>query len=458
MTQHYTLSQLCASIGRMIQTHYNGNYRIVAETLDVHHNKSAGHYYMELVEKDKSSDNIVARMRAMIWKMDVERIVRRFEKVTAQSFTTGLEVLVSVNLRYHPAYGLSLSIVDIEPEYTLGDIARKRNELIEQLKKEGIYGKNKNIPLRRPTKVIAVISSPTAAGWGDFSDQLASNRAGYPFHCVLFPAAMQGERTERSLLEALDKVKHSSIPFDAVVIIRGGGASADLRYFDSYPLAKAVALFPLPVFTGIGHQRDESLLDHVAAFPLKTPTAVAEFLLDLRREELLLLDQYTHTLSDTLREIFFRSHQRLQQLALRIPTAVHSSLQKEKELVRGIEHCIIRYSKETLSAEKVRCSTKIATLRTSLAHFTPQQKQLLEHLIENISRLLRQQLSHHHDSITQKEKLIQALSPQRTLERGFSIVKKANKAVLSSAQLSDNEPIEIIFSDGKVQAIISQKK
>lgn len=237
---------------------------------------AAGHCYIELVQRDEASDETVAKARGTVWSRIYSLLRPYFLEQTGQPFAAGLKVLLQVTVSFHELYGYSLDVCDIEPSYTIGDIARRRQLIIKRLTDEGVIGLNKELDLPMLPQRIAVISSATAAGYGDFCDQLLGNRYGFVFYPHLFPAPMQGSAAEQGIIEALNSIASNIDLWDAVVIIRGGGATSDLGCFDTYDLANNCAQFPLPIITGIGHLRDESLLDIVAHTSAKTPTAAAE--------------------------------------------------------------------------------------------------------------------------------------------------------------------------------------
>lgn len=237
---------------------------------------AAGHCYIELVQRDEASDETVAKARGTVWSRIYSLLRPYFLEQTGQPFAAGLKVLLQVTVSFHELYGYSLDVCDIEPSYTIGDIARRRQLIIKRLTDEGVIGLNKELDLPLLPQRIAVISSATAAGYGDFCDQLLGNRYGFVFYPHLFPAPMQGSAAEQGIIEALNSIASNIDLWDAVVIIRGGGATSDLGCFDTYDLANNCAQFPLPIITGIGHLRDESLLDIVAHTSAKTPTAAAE--------------------------------------------------------------------------------------------------------------------------------------------------------------------------------------
>ena len=251
-------------------------YWITGELSEVRET-SAGHCYIELLQRDETTDEIVAKARGTVWARIYSLLRPYFLEQTGQAFAAGLKVLLQVTVTFHELYGYSLDVCDIEPAYTIGDIARQRQQIIKRLTDEGVIGLNKELELPTLPQRIAVISSATAAGYGDFCDQLLNNRYGFVFYPRLFPAPMQGNTAEQGIIAALDDIAAEIDNWDAVVIIRGGGATSDLGCFDSYDLANNCAQFPLPIITGIGHLRDESVLDIVAHTSAKTPTAVADF-------------------------------------------------------------------------------------------------------------------------------------------------------------------------------------
>jgi exodeoxyribonuclease VII large subunit len=275
-----SLSQLNSLISEEIKQAFPDTYWLLAETSDVRYNRN-GHCYLEFIEKEESSGNIIAKARAYIWSNTFHLLKPYFEEKTGQSFVSGIKVLVKVSVDFHPLYGYGLSVCDIDPAYTLGDIQRKRKEILQQLKEDGILTLNQELEMPLVPQRIAVITSSTAAGWEDFLDHLLNNKYGFVFYPHLFPAIMQGDQTESSIIAALEKIYFHREQLDAVVIIRGGGASSDLLAFDSYLLASHCAQFPLPVITGIGHERDNTVLDFISYYRAKTPTAAADYLVSL---------------------------------------------------------------------------------------------------------------------------------------------------------------------------------
>lgn len=273
--KHLTLFQLNRVVRKTLDENLEPSYWVIAEIGEMRLHAS-GHCYLELVEKEE--DKIIAKLRGTIWAYTYRNLSIWFENITGQALKKGLKILFNANVQFHELYGLSLNIKDIDANFTLGERARRRQEIIEQLKQDGVFDLNKQLVLPTVAQNIAIISSPSAAGFGDFTAQVENNQRGYRFRIKLYKAVMQGEKAVESMINALLTVANEAEQPDVVAIIRGGGSQIDLDCFDSYDLAAHVAQFPIPVLTGIGHERDETITDMVAHTRLKTPTAVAEFL------------------------------------------------------------------------------------------------------------------------------------------------------------------------------------
>ncbi len=405
----FSLSELNRRVKDAIRDHLPETYWLRAETSDVRRNQN-GHCYLEFVEKDADKQHIVAKARGMIWSNVFQMLSAYFEAETGQSFTSGLNVLVRVSVDFHELYGFSLTVVDIDPSFTLGEIARNRQEVLRQLEEEGVLTLNRELELPELTLRIAVISSPTAAGYGDFCDQLARNSGGFAFQTRLFPAIMQGERSESSIIGALEKVYGYSHLFDAVAIIRGGGATSDLNCFDSYALAVNVAQFPLPVVSGIGHERDVTVLDHVAHTRAKTPTAVAEFF----------IGHITQTATG------------LADLEERLVGQTRSVLQEEVSQLR------------LLTREAVHLSALLLQRETAL----------VQKISERMRHQLNQRMQEQRHQIETKEQYIRMVSPANVLKRGYTLTTRQGHIITSLQALSPDDVIETHFRDGVATSII----
>lgn len=429
--QAYSLLELNTALRAAVDKAFPDKYWVCAEVSELHVN-AAGHCYLELIEKNARGAT-VARQRAMIWAPVFRLLKPYFEQETGFAFSAGIKVLVQVSVAFHELYGMSLVIGDINPTYTLGDAARRRAEILRRLVDEGVIDMNRELALPIVPQRIAVISSGTAAGYGDFIDQLQNNPYRYVFYPVLFPAVMQGERTESSVIEALNRIYAAIDHFDCVVIIRGGGATSDLGSFDSYPLAANVAQFPLPVVVGIGHDRDETVLDHVAAVRVKTPTAAAEWLVARVHETELRIEALRRESAEAVEACLSREATRLQQVVSMLPLAVTRRLHAEQSRLLAAVATVERGSRERISQEKSRLS-------------------LLTHLIpERISS----RLHHEAQRLDSLQQHINLLSPDALLSRGYSLVLKEGKVVRSVADLAAGDATTLLLADGEASATIT---
>lgn len=314
----FSLYSLNSLVHEAVSNAMPQRYWVTGELSEVRET-AVGHCYIELVQRDESTYDMVAKARGTIWSRIYSLLRPYFLEQTGQPFAAGLKVLLQVTVNFHELYGYTLDVCDIEPTYTLGDIARQRQLVIKRLTDEGVIGLNKELCIPRIPQRVAVISSPTAAGYGDFCDQLRNNCYGFVFYHSLFPSPMQGNGVEHGIIEALDRIAANVDFWDVVVIIRGGGATSELNCFDTYDLANNCAQFPLPIITGIGHQRDESVLDIVAHTSAKTPTAAAELLIHamLAAEHDIALIQ--GAVADAVRDRLSSEKHRMETLVRQLP-------------------------------------------------------------------------------------------------------------------------------------------
>ena len=413
---------------------FPGTCWVRAEMSDVRTNASSGHCYLEFIEKNPITGQLVARARGSIWAKTFRMLKPYFEMETGQMFASGLKVLVKVSVEFHELYGYSLTVLDIDPAYTLGDMLRKRMEIIRQLKEEGVFTLNKELPFPVLPKRIAVITSPTAAGYEDFLNQLANNKAGYPFYPKLFPALMQGERTEESVIAALDRIYHHIDCFDVVVIIRGGGSTSDLNSFDSYLLAANCAQFPLPVITGIGHERDDTILDMVAHTRMKTPTAVAEFLIgrmDAAAEE---LEDLQQEVSELVSTILLKQKNFLQLQGARLPVIVTNRIERNRSFLQ-------------MAGNKLPASASAMLLR---------RRSTLESLQMQLQNRAALRLAEGTRFIQLTEQFIKMASPDYVLKRGYSLSLKDGKIIKHATDLNPGDELVTRFADGDVKSIVKK--
>lgn len=333
--QPLTLYQLNTLVKEVIEERLPNRYWVQGELSEGRAGYN-GHFYGEMIQKDERTASIIAKARVTCWASMYAALSRTFHEATGETLRAGLTVMVEVSVSFHQQYGYSLTITNIDPSYTLGDMARRRQEILRQLEQDGILHDNQQLSLPLLTQRIAVISSATAAGYGDFCNQLLHNEYGFYFHLQLFPAIMQGQHVPETLIAALQQVAAESEQWDAVVIIRGGGSTSDLSDFDSYPLAACIAQMPLPVITGIGHERDETVLDYVAHTHLKTPTAVAAFLIERLAATSAHVDELSQRISRSVIERISREQQRIIKLASVLPLAFQTVRQRQVHLLDTI--------------------------------------------------------------------------------------------------------------------------
>ncbi len=384
---------------------------VTAEIADLKCNRK-GHCYLELVEKEE--ERIVAQIKATIWAYEYRRLGLKFERVTGEPLKPGMKILFLASVTFHELYGLSLSVRDLDPSYTLGEMARKKKEVAERLRKEGIIDLNKGLPLPLVPQRIAVISSPTAAGYGDFFEQLDKNVYGYRFIHVLFPAVMQGKEAETSIMSAMGDIRKMKERFDTVVIIRGGGSVIDLNCFDAYSIAAEVARFPLPVITGIGHEKDDTVVDMVAHTKMKTPTAVAEFLISGLR-----------VFEESIMEIGKRVQTHTQRL-------LKDGLYRLNTISQRLSYVPLRLSSVY--------ENRLSTCR------------------KDLSGGVKRTLMREYERFTYMEQAIRHLDPQNVLRRGYSITRHRGKTVKDAAALRKWAVIETVLQKGIITSIVQEKK
>lgn len=334
--QTYTLHELNAHVRTLIEEGMDGTYWVQGELMEGREGYG-GHFYGEMVEKSEATGNIVARARITIWARTYSILALRFRRETGQSLRAGLRVLMQVRVTFNELYGYSLNVLDIDGTYTLGDMAKRRQEILQRLEADGIINDNKTLALPTLLRRIAVVSSATAAGYGDFSRQLMDNGYGLAFRLKLFPAVMQGTQVPESISLALTAIADDADEWDAVVIIRGGGATSDLSDYDSYSLAACIAQHPLPVFTGIGHDRDETVPDRVAHMAFKTPTAVAAFIVEHQASLLSELQDLQQRIPAAACQLLQHGRQRMALLQQRIPSMATLLLERHRHRVDMLE-------------------------------------------------------------------------------------------------------------------------
>ena len=431
MVNHLSLYELNSLVRDVISMSLPDSYWVEAELSEAREGYG-GHCYMELIEKDEHSNTPIAKAHASCWRNRWMLLKPQFERVTGQRIHAGMKVLLKVHAQFHENYGFSWIVDDIDPTYTMGDMARKRMEIIQTLKEEGVFDLQKELKLPMFCQRIAVISSATAAGYGDFCNQLADNGYGLQFTTALFAATMQGEGVEHSVISALNRINEEWENWDCVVIIRGGGATSDLSGFDTLALAENVANFPLPIITGIGHERDESVLDMISFQRVKTPTAAAAFLVDHLTEVYARIEDAQEAIVNYVKRRLQVERMKFERLSTQIPTLF--SLVKVRQSNR-LDQLLNRLK---VKAERIP------------ADGLHRLEMLEARLKEPVARKLEREL-HRIDMLSQRAI---AQDPERLLSRGYSITLKDGKSIKDASQLKAGDEIETRFAKGVAKAVV----
>ncbi|SHM74919.1 Exodeoxyribonuclease VII large subunit [Xylanibacter ruminicola] len=404
--RHITLFELNRLVREAIEDALPMEYWVEAELSECR--ESRGHCYMELIQKDEQTATPIAKASAKCWANKWLTIRPYFERTTGQQLHAGMKVLLQVYPQFHEAYGFSWIVTDIDPTYTLGDMARKRQEIIQKLKAEGVFDLQKELQLPVFCQRIAVISSQTAAGYGDFCNQLADNPYGFKFETQLFPAIMQGEGVEQSIISALEQIY--DMPFDCVVIIRGGGATSDMSGFDTLALAENVANFPIPIIIGIGHERDESILDMISHTRVKTPTAAAALLID--------------------------------------------HLKGVLETIEGAQSMITHYVQQKLSIANSQLSIISEAIPRLFSIVKTRQEAKIDALYTRLPMLIERRLTSESHRLQLMDEKLKALDPTLLLARGYSITMHNGRAVKDASQLPPGAEIETRLAKGTIHSVI----
>ena len=476
MDQKLTLSELNEQISKALHGAFPTSVWVIAEISELKENRN-GHCYLELIEKQ--GFEIVARSRATIWSYTYRMLKPYFETTTGQLFAQGIKILVQVAVEFHSSFGLSLNIKDIDPIYTVGDMAMQRKEIVNRLQTEGVFDMNKELELPLVPQKIAVISSATAAGYQDFMNQLETNEFGFRFYTKLFQATMQGAETVPTIILALERIFNYEDFFDAVVIIRGGGATADLSSFDSYDLAFNITQFPLPVITGIGHEKDDTIIDLVAHTRLKTPTAVAEFLIKGMERFYDRMLEMENEIVQLSRELIDSHKKELEQAALNLNNTVAGfnnnnqaqltrkvnliqrsvkqfSFQKENEL-NNLKHDVKSKVLMRFAVSKSLLLQKQRTLKYAVHESILKQNTVLVHFKDLVAGQSKRIIYKEKERIHLSENTARLINPLNVLKRGYTITLKEGKIVKSTMQININDDIETRFADGIVKSKIFKK-
>ena len=431
-----TLQEFNNRIKRLLADPSVMNCWVVAETTDVRINQ---HCYLQLLEKNPKTGATVAKIKAIIWGSQFRFLNARFKQVTGRDIGNDMKIMVCLSVNYSPQYGLTVVINDINPEFTLGDMERQRQEILNRLTQEGIIGQNKTVPVPPVLQRIAIVSAAGAAGYGDFMKQLTDNKYGVCFYPCLFQATMQGVKTVPTVLAALDKVEQNQHLFDCVVIIRGGGGTEELNSFDNYDLARRVATFPLPVIVGIGHERDITVLDYVAGIRVKTPTAAAEHIILQAANALAHIGDLSNQVVSIARDYIARAKEQLSYYAGNLPIMAQRIIDTNTLRLQNFIQNIPLHVQRRIEGENAQLARQKDAIKNAVAQFKMKETMRLEALGDKI----------------------ELLSPRKVMARGYTLTTCEGKIMTDAAQLEAGKLVTIHFRDGKVvagtQSVIKDK-
>jgi exodeoxyribonuclease VII large subunit len=452
----YTLSELASKVKASLTDAFPSVVLVKAEISQISVNTVSGHCYMDLIEKSSVNDAVIAKIRANIWRNNFRDITFRFERVAGTPLANGITIMAVATVEYNELYGLSLNVKDIDPNYTLGDMARRRAEIINTLRNEGIFDMNKMLPFPVLPRRIAVISSETAAGYEDFIRQLEDNKEGYILYTKLFQAVMQGSQTEESIIGSLDFIADEIGFFDCVVIIRGGGATSDLQAFDSLNLSRICAQFPLPVLTGIGHTRDESVLDMVAYRALKTPTAVAEYLIERMSDAETNVDELAEKLNEVTMRLLLNAQNILIRGAARLPQLFMKQLSLAEAAINSAWHDVKRLSLKKLDEGKFILERSEDKIKRSVKQKLSNDKTSLDTIEFAVRYKSKNIMTRAENILFMTEQRVKYLNPAILLRRGYTLTEHEDRIVTSANMLKKGDIIKTHFADGDINSIVNE--
>ena len=453
--KHITLWELNKEVKGVLKNNLLQYYWVIGEISEIKINIS-GHCYIELVEKNEATDILNAKARAIIWASTLRKLQPYFETTTNLKLTDGIKILVKVIVEFHELYGYSLNIIDIDPTYTIGELARKKQEIINKLIKEGVINMNKAILFPLLPQKIAVISSETAAGFRDFIDQVNNNPYNYNFYVKLFPAYMQGEEAEQSIITALDNIYKYEDFFDVVIIIRGGGAQSDLDCFNNYWLAYHITQFPIPVLTGIGHEQDESVVDIVAHTQLKTPTAVAEFLLSKFRNAENCINELENKIVNICTDIINKEKSRINRYLLVLTPTVTKTISESINKLNVIQYNILAGAQKMMSNRIRILDLLIQRMKSLSKEYIIKKSQSFIFINKRFNNSFKNYFSNKNYKLSILGKRSHYLDPKNVLKLGYSITYHNNKNIKSSSELENDDLIETVLYKGKINSKVAK--
>jgi len=457
MTEKLSLTELQLLIRDSLYIALPDMYWVIAEISEIKENY-AGHCYLELVEKHPDEKNVRARVKAIIWSKRYRFLKSFFENITGESLRQGMKILVRTKVEYHELYGLSLIISDIDPSFTLGEMAIKRQLIIKRLEDDGVITMNKELDFPLVPQKIAIVSSKSAAGYSDFLSHLTNNNYGYIFYTLLFETAMQGTDTEISVINTLNKIAQFAGLFDVVVIIRGGGSLTDLSWFDNYNIAYHVTQFPLPVITGIGHEKDLSVTDIVAYQSLKTPTAVADYLINCIANTENHLNEISSGIIESSRKILEENRNRIETSRLKIIPVARLMISDIKEQLSGLLIEMINTGKEIMGKAALIPSYLKSGLISETKSILEKNNSSFKQKKYNLASYTANYLTLNNNKINGLENSLKILSPGNVLKRGYTITSLNGRIIKSSGLIKTDDIIDTTFSDGKIKSKVIKNK
>jgi exodeoxyribonuclease VII large subunit len=451
MVDKLSLAELQLIIRDALYTSVPGTYWISAEISEIKENYS-GHCYLELIDKEPGEENIKAKARAVIWANRYRMLRPFFESTTGESLKEGLRILIKVTLEYHSIYGISLIISDIDPAYSIGEMAIKRLQIIRRLEKEGVIQMNKDHAFPLIPRRIAIISSGNAAGYTDFIKQLHGNNNGYIFYTALFESVMQGSETSVSIINALDRISEKTELFDVVVIIRGGGSQTDLSWFDNYNIAYHITQFPLPIITGIGHEKDMTVADLVANISVKTPTAVADLLINRMSETEIYITEIGNNIIRSSLDVVRLQRNRIDTLTRNLTPAAKVVISKIQEKVSSIKIGLVSNGKDYLTKAVSFPVSQRSRLESVTKTMLMEKSSIISKTIINIISSAKILLKQENNQVTEANMKLSILDPANVMKRGFTITLFKGKILKNRNLVSTDDIIDTRFSNGVVKS------
>jgi len=451
MNEMLTLSELQLLIRDSLYLSLPDMYWVKAEITEIRENYN-GHCYLELVEKNSGDTNVKARVRAVIWNNRYRFIKTYFENSAGESLKAGMKILVKVRIEYHEIYGLSLAINDIDPAFTIGEMAMKRQQILKKLEDEGVLNMNKEIEFPFIPQRIAIISSRSAAGYSDFLKHLSENSYGYIFYSSLFEAPLQGSDTERGIISALERIAGHIENFDVVVIIRGGGSQTDLSWFDNYNIAYFITQFPVPVITGIGHEKDLSVTDIVAHRSLKTPTAVADFLVECMLNAENYIIEISNELTDRSLKIIEQTKEWMISAKMKLIPLARIMISGFREELSSTLVNMISTGKEYVHRAKLIPESQKGRLSSGMRSIINNSSSLISGFSQSTVKNSKNFILSRGKTLAGYENSLKILDPVNVLNRGYTITSMKGKIIKDSVELKEDDQIETRFRDGTIKS------